>query len=341
MVSSPQRAQRSIAWSHGVAAIDALGAMIGPATFTLDDGRQISPFHVAPWWNEIQAVELPGILRRLRGEWPCVPFGYPVPKGGFPAEWQAVMDDDEELADVHGYSSNHQWTFKDDGAMDTLSLFIDYPANSPVRRLERTILPVDGHPAIDFELRIEVREDCALPLGIHACFRLPERPGSVRLYPGAFAHGLTYPGTVEPSAPLFAAGRRFSSLHAVPTRVGGEQDATWLPFDRPAEELLQLNGSDGHFALANIAEAYRVTFDWDAAAFPSVLLWYSNRGRPMAPWNSRHLAVGIEPICSPFGLSPKTALANNPIARSGVPTTHALWRAAPAILSYRIGIEPL
>ena len=39
-----------------------------------------------------------------------------------------------------------------------------------------------------------------------------------------------------------------------------------------------------------------------------------------APWNGRHLALGIEPICSPFGLGPATARADNPLARSGVPT---------------------
>ena len=30
---------------------------------------------VAPWADEPDSAALPGILQRLRGEWPCVPFG--------------------------------------------------------------------------------------------------------------------------------------------------------------------------------------------------------------------------------------------------------------------------
>ncbi len=44
--------------------------------------------------------------------------------------------------------------------------------------------------------------------------------------------------------------------------------------------------------------------------FPSCLLWLSNRGRTAYPWNGRHLAIGIEPVCAPFDLGVQHA--NNP-----------------------------
>ena len=63
-------------------------------------------------------------------------------------------------------------------------------------------------------------------------------------------------------------------------------------------------GSTAAVALANEADGYRVRLTWQKEHFPSLLLWISNRGRKMPPWNGRHLALGMEPICSPFGLGP-------------------------------------
>jgi hypothetical protein len=244
---------------------------------------------------------------------------------------------DEE---VHGHSSNHDWRW-DETEGNSLRLFIDYPQTSPIRRLERAITPDPASPAVDMELRIEVREDCAMPLGLHSTFRLPAQPGQAHLEPGHFDHGRTYPGTVEPDAPLFAIDRTFSEISAVPGRDGSRVDAGALPFPFDTEELLQLNGVDGTAALANYAEGYRMRLSWQPEHFPSLLLWISNRGRKMEPWNGRHLALGMEPICSPFGLGPDTARADNPIARSGIPTARQFIAGEVFSTQYRIQVEAL
>ena len=223
----------------------------------------------------------------------------------------------------------------------SLRLSIDYPAASPVRRVERTVTPDPNAPAVDLEFRIAVREDCRLPIGLHPVLRLPAGPGGAQLEPGRFDHGLTYPAMVEPSAPLFAENVRFADLTRVPTRRGETIDASRLPLAVDTEELLQLNGIDGTAALANEVDGYRVRLTWQKEHFPSLLLWFSNRGRKQAPWSGRHLAIGVEPICSPFGLGPPTALADNPIARSGTPTAVALRRDEPFVTRYRIEVEAL
>jgi hypothetical protein len=171
--------------------------------------------------------------------------------------------------------------------------------------------------------------------------RLPAKPGGARLEPGRFDYGLTYPATVEPTAPLFAENVRFNDLGAVPTRNGRTADATRLPLAVDTEELLQLNGIDGTAALANEVDGYRIRLSWQREHFPSLLLWFSNRGRKQAPWNGRHVAVGVEPICSPFGLGPATALADNPIARAGTATAVAFRRDRPFVTRYRIEAEAL
>ncbi len=331
---------RGLGWRFGSLVVQRHAAMLAPINFLLPNGAQISPMQVAPWAEEPGQDVLPGILRRLRGEWPCVPFGYSGVDPAAPAAWKDLMAPAAAGEEVHGYSSNHPWRWEaDDG--ESLTLSIDYPDADPLRRLERTITPDPDAPAVDITLSIHVRRDCRLPMGLHPTFRLPLNPGSATIEPAAFTEGRTYPGTVEPSAPLFAIDQTFSSLGAVPARAGGTIDASHLPFAAPTEELLQLNGIAGSVALANNAEGYRVRLTWQAEHFPSLLLWMSNRGRPMAPWNSRHLALGMEPICSPFGLGVDTALADNPIARTGTPTARNFTAGEVFTTRYRIAAEAL
>ena len=197
-----------------------------------------------------------------------------------------------------------------------------------MKRLVRTITPDPNAPAVDIELRIEVRGACRLPLGLHPTFRLPTEAGAARIEPAAFAEGRTYPGTVEPSAPLFAIDRAFSSLNAVPGRDGGSIDASRLPFARDTEELLQLNGIDGSVALANEADGYRVRLTWQKEHFPSLLLWISNRGRKDAalersPSRARHGADLL-------ALRPRSRPSPAPITRWRKPARPRLGISPPA-----------
>ena len=256
-------ASRGLGWGHGALSVQRLGAMLAPLTFVLPDGRQVSPLHIAPWAGDACAEALPGILRRLRGDWPCVPFGYSAPAEAFPADWARIIEPAPPGEEAHGHSSNAEWTWEP-SATDALKLSLDYPRDSPVCQVERTITPDPDAAAVDLDLRIEVRRDCRLPIGLHPVFRLPVLPGDDRVEPGGFEHGLTYPTAVAPEALLFAPDRRVADLVAVPLRDGGTLDATSLPFEREAEELIQLVGVDGTIALHNRAEGYRVRLGWNA-----------------------------------------------------------------------------
>lgn len=332
---------RTLGWAHGACTVQRLAAMIGPVLFRLPDGRQVSPLHLAPWADEPESAALPGILKRLRGEWPCVPFGYSVDAtSDTPAEWARLLSPALAGEEVHGHGSNHPWDWlpADPGQV---GLGIDYPPASPVRRVERLICPDPGAAAIDFVLRVETRAECSLPLGLHFTFRLPDAPGQARIEPAAFRIGRTYPGTVEPGASAFAIDRTFERLESVPDRLGGQVDAASVPLAGRVEELLQLDGIAGAAALTCRPEGWRARISWDGAVFPSLLLWYSNRGRTGAPWNGRHLALGMEPVCSAFGLGPATARAANPVSQGGTPTARAFAANECFETRYRLAIEPL
>ena len=67
--------QYKLDWKYGSLEVQSTGCMIGPVNFKCANGKIIQPFHIAPWGNEIQTQPLDPILKSLRGEWPCVPFG--------------------------------------------------------------------------------------------------------------------------------------------------------------------------------------------------------------------------------------------------------------------------
>lgn len=330
--------RRALAWDHGVLAVQSLGGMLGPVLFLLPDRRTVSPLQVAPWANEPGAEALPPILRALRGEWPCVPFGFDAERA-LTSGWQVAGESFAGAEVPHGHGANAHWTFLD-GPSDSLTLECLYPADHPVRGLRRTIRPDPKAPAIDLTLEISVRRPCQLPIGLHPTFRLSERPGSVVLEPGPFRAVHSFPGTLEPGAALFTENATFTALDAAPARGGGILDISALPLPRPGEELLQIAGSTGRFGLHYRDEGFRACLTWDGDRFPSVLLWISNLGRTHWPWCGRHRALGIEPVASAFDLGSGIAAGHNPLTRDGVATAIQLNPETPFHTSYRLAAEP-
>lgn len=321
---------RTLRWNGGELEVQRLGAM-AIAHFEIGN-RIISPMHVSPWANDAGIRQHPPILQRLRGDFCCVPMGYAC--SGLLPGWEHVGLEGEE---VHGPSSNQLWDWIEEGPAGTLALRLRYPNDHSIERLERRLTP--SRSGFDVELTIVVRKPCSLPLGLHPVFCLPSRPGAARIEtPATLGH--TYPGVVEPGAQKFASGCQFTSLSSVPALQGGNVDASRLPFDGNVEELLQLHHTNC-IALVNEDEKYRVRLQWEQEVFPSVLLWISNRGRTASPWNGRHLALGMEPVCSPFGLGPELATRDNPLSMAGIPTCHVFEKAGEFRTRYRIEVEEL
>jgi hypothetical protein len=309
--------------------------MLGPTLFVLGDGRQIAPFHIAPWFERDLPPDQPGILQRLRGEWPCVPFGIAVDRPAA-AGWPASVADQEPDPTPHGFGSNHPWRWTAAEAGE-LALAIDYPASHPIAGLERRIVPIDGSPAIDFELAINVRADCTLPIGLHPVFRLPKTPGAAHLQATARAWA-TFPGQVDATS-LFAPGQLEDAGRPVRTGGGGVIDPFLLPFRQPTEDLLQLLGTDGRASLHNRCEGYRVTLDWNARHFPDLLLWLSLQGRRDPPWDGRHLALGVEPVCAAFDLGSQISAQQNPLSARGTPTARSFRSGERFVTRYRVTVE--
>jgi hypothetical protein len=326
--------RRALLWPHGLAVVQSLGGMLGPVAFRLPDGREVSPLHVAPWGDDPGRKAFPPILQELRGEWPCIPFGTDAPRA-LPEGWSASGETFDGADIPHGHSSNAEWVFTSVSA-HSIELTCDYPETHPIRRLTRTIAVDPEAPALDISLTVEARRPCRLPIGLHPTLRLPTE-GTARLAPPAFRKGRVFPLDVEPGQGLLVAGATFDWLQAIPRRTGGTLSLGHLPLSENAEELVQLCGVSGGFRLHH-PDGWHVALDWDTQHFPSLLLWISNRGRAYAPWNSRHVALGVEPVNAAFDLGPAISTAPNPISAAGIATAQAFDPDQPFTTRYRIGV---
>jgi hypothetical protein len=317
---------RTLHWPHGRVELQRLGGMLAPVVFHADGARDFSPLQVAPWADEPGADVLPGILRRLRGEWPCVPFGR-SDRPDLPPGWGERSPGDPW---GHGFAAHHDWQWIATDDPLTLALQIDPPA--PLRRLTRTVRALADAPALEITLDIEVQQACTLPVALHPTLRLDA--GAVRLQLPAHRGGVTYPAPAEPGISRLAPDRSFADLAAVPRSDGGTLDLTNFPLPIDTEELLQLRAPDGPVVLHYLDAGWTLQIDWDHALLPDLMLWVSHRGRRHAPWNGRHLALGVEPVNGLFDLGRvATAPIGHPLAGRHGPS---LVPGAPLRIRYRL-----
>ena len=312
------------------AAVHPFGAMV-TAEFKVR-GRWISPLFI-PAWGGIEGEG--GFIGRLRGDFPCVPFGGGAEPPPLPGGWgpEAPAADPDSFA--HGFGAHHVWQVLEAGE-HSARLAVDYPPDHPVRRLERTVTLEPGAPRVSFEDQVHARAACRLPVGLHPIFRLPEEAGAASLELPDCRQARTYPGRVDASS-VFAPDAAVRSAREVPLRGGGTADVTRLPLPMETEELLQLCGvREGRAAVAYPKEGFSAVLRWDAAVLPGLLLWLSNRGRKDAPWNGRNLCLGVEPVASAFDLGTAASLGETPL-----PAPAFLWLTpeAPLVLAHSLSAE--
>ena len=321
-----------IQWDGGRARVLEIGAMLTDVDFELEDGRTINPLYKSPWLGEQLPQATPPLLKHLQGEWPCVPFGA---RSSAPLRdaWAGLplQPEDVSAAWPHGYGANHAWSLSRSGPAQ-ITAQIHYPEDSAIASLSRTVSGVSGQPAIELTLEIHVRRALRCPVGLHPVFRVPAEIGCLSLYTGN--HGLVwnYPGDTGGES-AFGGTYPAEDITELPTTANGTVDPYVLPYAQDSESILLLAQAAGKIVLENRREAYRATLTWEPEKLPSLLLWISNCGRKLSPWNGRNRALGIEPICAPFDLGQAFNGPDTPLAKSGSPTSVSLtpdsiWRTS-------------
>lgn len=316
--------------------------MLAPVVFRAPGHTDFAPLHIAPWANEPDVDRWPPALARLRGDWPCVPFGRCDRPAGLAPDWAALTPND---AWGHGHAAHHAWRWLASSDPHVLQLQIDLPAEHDIASLTRTVRARPDAPALDLELAITARRQCSVPVALHPTLRLDA--GRVQL---AIAHngpGLSYPTPAEPGHSRAAVDARFETLSAVPLAHGGSEgagrertgDFSRFPQPTDSEELLQLMNIRGPVGADYLDAGWRFTLDWDHTLLPDLMLWISHGGRLHAPWNGRHHALGLEPVNSAFDLGRvATPPPAHPLAaRAGL----ALVPGVPCVIRSQMSARPL
>ena len=314
-----------------------LGGHLGPVTFRLC-GRDIQPFSVAPWAIERCEADLPAVLRVLRGDFFCLPFG------GNQMSYRG------ERYPLHGETANARWRLvgmTGDSGRQTLHLRL----STRIRpgKVDKLITLINGQTMV-FQKHIINGMRGRISYGHHAMLRFPKQEGSGIVSTSRITHGQVFSEPLERPEnrgySILEPGACFDRLDRVPMTTGRMADLSRYPARRGFEDLVLL-AADATLPLAWSAVTFpRQRYAWFAIKnprqLPQTILWISNGGRHYAPWNGRHVNVmGIEEVCSYFHLGLAESARRNPLSSRGIITSLELHSGRPHCVLYAFGVAQI
>jgi len=313
------------------------GGQLGPVTFDRK-GRKLRPYSVAPWAEERLAPSQPPIIRVLRGDFFCLPFGGNATPFG------------AEQHPVHGETANARWQFRSletAGGRTCLHLSL----RTTVRRgqVDKRIWLVDGQNTI-YSQHVVTGMSGPMNLGHHAMLKFPDAPGSGLVSTSRFVYGQVFPQVFElPEQGGYSClkrGAEFKSLDKVPTMIGETADLSRYPARRGFEDLVMLV-SDAEAPFAWTAVAFpKERYVWFGLKDPRILretiFWLSNGGRHYPPWSSRHINVmGLEEVTSYFHCGLAESARKSPISAKGFATRLVLSPRKALVVPYIMGVAAI
>ena len=314
-----------------------LGGHLGPISFHVG-GRTIKPYALCPWAEEALPEEVPPLLRVLRGDFFCMPFG---------ANDTPFKD---ERHPPHGETANGHWnlvSIRRENDIVTLQASLDTSVRSG--RVEKQISLREGHSAVYSRHRVSGMSG-PMSLGHHAMLRFPDAPGSGIITTSPFVYAQTAPLPVErpedQGYSFLQPDASFTSLDSVPTITGERTDLSRYPARKGFEDLVLLvSDSSADFAWTAVTFP-KERYVWFALKDPSILnqtiFWISNGGRYYPPWNGRHTGVmGLEEVTSFFHYGLAQSAESNPLENRGIATCLHLNAAEPLDVRYIMAVAEI
>jgi hypothetical protein len=331
-----QPAWRIVA-SEVEAFVTVTGGHLGPVIFDRTN-RELSPLAIAPWTEEPSHASLAPVLRVLRGDFFCLPFG-----GN-----DKVFNG--ERHPLHGETANAAWQFESlDEEAGRAWLRLSLKTKARRGRVDKLISLCDGHNAVYCRHTVSGMSG-PMCFGHHAMVKFPDRSGSGVVSTSPFVLGLVLPEPTERPErrgySLLKPRAEFRSLESVPTILGDTADLTRYPARRGFEDLaLVVADVDVPFAWTAVTFT-RERYAWFALKDPrvlrSTLFWFSNGGRHYPPWSGRHVNVlGLEEVTSYFHYGLAESAHINPLSERGIPTSVRLDPGRPLVVNYILGATPL
>lgn len=324
-----------IASSTVEAYVTELGGHLAPVTFTLANGQKVQPYSIAPWATETLDPKLDLVLRPLRGDFFCLPFG---------GNSEAFRG---EKHPPHGETASVKWKLEDlERAAPVTGMHLSLRTHVRKGRVDKIIAVVDGDAAV-YSRHVVSGMSGPMCLAHHAMLKFPDEPGCgvVSTSPLLFGQVFDEP-TERPEHrgySLLKPGAVFTSLTKVPTITGEMTDLSHYPARRGFEDIVLLAGKpDVPLAWTAVTFPKKGTsggYVWFALKDPRVLrstmLWLSNGGRHYAPWNGRHVNVlGLEELTGYFHRGLAASARPNPLSKQGIATCVQLDPKRPLLVNY-------
>ena len=319
------------------AAVTELGGHLGPVRFRLPHGV-VQPFSVAPWATEKLPASDPAVLRALRGDFFCAPFG----GGDAPVRGKALP--------THGETANSRWKFESlvKNKAET-RLHLSLRTKIHPGRADKFIRLRRGETAL-YCRHVLSEMSGKMSFGHHATLKFPDEAGSGLVSTSAISFAQVAPRPFElPERRGYQSlkpGAIFSRLDQVPALDGSMADLGSYPSRRGFEDLVMIaHQAESDFAWTAVAFP-RQRHVWFALKDPRVLtatvLWISNGGRHYPPWNGRHVSVmGLEDVTAHFDYGIASSAAPNAFSKQGIATHVELRPFPPLIVNYLMAVAEI
>ena len=307
-----------------------MGGQLGPISFRIR-GDWVKPLALAPWSPDELDPSAPEILKQLRGDFFCMPFGSnETPFNG-------------ERHPLHGETANESWSLIQ---RDKFSFSAQIQTRIRPGIVRKHLYVSQKQPIIYSRHTLSDYEGL-MCFGHHAM--LDAEPG-LKISTSPIFFGQVFPGVFESpdrgGHQFLKAGARFSDLRDVEASDGSHVDLTDYPA-RPGFEDLALVSADQNSLFAWSAAVFKSKgYVWISLKNPrqlaSTVFWFSNGGREYEPWNGRHRnVIGIEEVTAYFHFGLAESVAENPMSQIGIPTHVMLHRSRPFIVSNIMCVLPI
>ena len=301
-------------------------------------GEALAPFYTSPWWREPYMEDADWIIRVLRGDFFCLPFGSNVePVGG-----RKYL--------LHGRTANDCWEpVRVEEKKGETTLVVRMDLDEPGSEVEKTIRVVDGEPVI-YQRHVVRGLTLKSPVAHHPTLQCPEAPGSAIIDLSPPLAGFTLPvpvdipenkgyGLLVPNVPI-------TDRTKVPTVYGGYADVSRYPLRRGHEDgviFVSDPARDFAFTSVTIPEKGLLYFQLkDPRVFSETIFWMSDGGRYSAPFSGRVTGVlGAEEITGYFWMGIKPSIEPNHLLQKGYRTYVDFRRDEPHDLRLIIGTIPV
>lgn len=286
------------------------------ATFNKDK-EKVDPFFIAPWWREANMFDLDEVLKLLRGNFFCSPFG--------------INDKlyEGKKHPIHGQTCNDNWDFIeiiDANHQKEINLKMDLSNNSG--KVIKSVKISNDEPII-YENNIVSGFEGKIVPGYHPTINLPEKLFSAYLDISKPITGFTLPFPGENPEKggysLLKSGIQINDISKVPDVYGNNINLNKCPISKGFEDYaLFINDPSKDFTYTAVSfpeEGYLYFQLKNPKVFSNTFFWMSNGGRHYAPWNGRVSSViGLEEISAFFHYGIKESIDNNFLQEYGSKT---------------------